>query len=368
MKNKPLFDKKTAMMREFRKCLLRYFVPAFLLISFITYSIYLVALLEKKQPIEEHEKQYLQLTQHLISGEFLGIHNDLEILSKRPVLKEYLSSHSEESKASVAEDFLALSQIKKTYDQARVLDEEGMEKIRINIGKGAPLIVPDGELQAKGHRYYFSDTYNLTGNQIFISPFDLNIEHGAVELPVKPMIRFGTPLYDQDGSKKGILLLNYLGSHLLKQLTTLHEREEHHLMLLNNESYWLKGQKKEDEWGFMFDDRKDVTYRNRFPDEWSKICNNVSGQFYSDIGLVTFYTIYPLREIIHSETVGEHKLGWLEGERYTLKIVSHIDRAYIEQITSEIRENFIQLTVVIGLILVFFTAALAYEKAKSSPS
>jgi len=366
MKIRTLFDKTAVLAREFRKCLLLYFCPPFLLIVFIIYSFYTIALMEKKQTLEEYEKQYLKLTQHLISGEFVGIHNDLEILSKRPVLTEYLSRQNEHSKESISEDFLAVSQAKKTYDQIRVLDTDGMEKIRVNFDQDVSRVVPDNELQPKGNRYYFSNTFDLTGNQIFISPFDLNIEQGVVELPVKPMIRFGTPLYDLDGTKKGVLLLNYLGQHLLEQLTAIHGREGHHLMLLNNQAYWLKGQNKEDEWGFMFNDRKDVTYQNRFPDEWKAISSNVSGQFYSDVGLVTFYTIYPLREIIHSDSTGEHRLEWLNGERYTLKIVSHIEKGHLDQITSETRGNFVGLAIVIAVVLIFFTAALACEKAKRS--
>jgi len=56
--------------------------------------------------------------------------------------------------------------------------------------------VPDKELQKKGKRYYFSDSFKLKPGQIFVSPLDLNVEHGHLEKPIKPMIRFGTPVVD----------------------------------------------------------------------------------------------------------------------------------------------------------------------------
>ncbi len=42
-------------------------------------------------------------------------------------------------------------------------------------------------------------------------------------------------------------------------------------MLLNAEGYWLKGLSAQDEWGFMFENRKDRTLPERDPDTWNRI-------------------------------------------------------------------------------------------------
>jgi hypothetical protein len=50
---------------------------------------------------------------------------------------------------------------------------------------------------------------------VFASPLDLNIERGEIELPLKPMIRFGTPVCDLEGRSQGVVLLNYFGDKLI---------------------------------------------------------------------------------------------------------------------------------------------------------
>ncbi len=73
------------------------------------------------------------------------------------------------------------------------------------------------KLQNKKNRYYFRDVFKLNQGEVFVSPLDLNIERGEIEQPLKPMIRFGTPIFDKYSNKRGIVLLNYLGSKLLNR-------------------------------------------------------------------------------------------------------------------------------------------------------
>ena len=78
------------------------------------------------------------------------------------------------------------------YDQLRYIDETGQEVIRVNAGG---VIVPHEQLQNKADRDYFLKANALAANQIYISRVDLNIEHGKVEQPVKPMLRLAMPVY-----------------------------------------------------------------------------------------------------------------------------------------------------------------------------
>ena len=58
----------------------------------------------------------------------------------------------------------------------------------------------------------------LDKGQVFVSPLDLNIERGAIEQPLKPMIRLATPVFDSAGDKRGIVLINYLGAKLISNI------------------------------------------------------------------------------------------------------------------------------------------------------
>ena len=85
------------------------------------------------------------------------------------------------------------------YDQVRYLDETGMEIVRVNFNNGQPAIVEKNKLQPKGQRYYFKDAITLDKDEIYVSPFDLNIEGQSIELPHKPMVRFSAPVFDRSG-------------------------------------------------------------------------------------------------------------------------------------------------------------------------
>ena len=122
------------------------------------------------------------------------------------------------------------------YDQIRYLDASGQEVVRVDFNAGKPVIVSRAQLQNKSGRYYFSDTIKLDQGNIFVSPPDLNIEHCSLEIPYKPMVRYGTPVFDRAGHKKGIILLNYFGNELLKNFRAVMQGGiQHSSMLLNRD-------------------------------------------------------------------------------------------------------------------------------------
>ncbi len=108
----------------------------------------------------------------------------------------------------MAEEYLRFCKAKGLYDQIRFIDDTGMEVVRASLNNGNPLKIPDGRLQSKADRYYFKDTISLDDGEVFVSPLDLNIEHGIIEQPLKPTIRFGTPVFDDSRQKRGIVVLN----------------------------------------------------------------------------------------------------------------------------------------------------------------
>ena len=96
--------------------------------------------------------------------------------------------------------------------------QNGQERVRVNYRDGNVASVPAHQLQDKSGRYYFEASLAVPPGAIYASRFDLNVEHGRIERPLKPMIRIGTPVLDEHGDKWGIVLVNYLGRDLLDRL------------------------------------------------------------------------------------------------------------------------------------------------------
>jgi signal transduction histidine kinase len=126
---------------------------------------------------------------------------------------------------------------------------------------------------------------------VFVSPFDLNVEHGEIEQPLKPTIRFATPVFDGMGDRRGVLVLNYLGAALIRKLAEVARPFAGTTLLLNKKAYYLRGPTPQSEWGFMRGN--DQTFATDHPAAWSCISENHDGQCRSAEGLVAFRTLNP---------------------------------------------------------------------------
>ena len=275
-----------------RFCLI--FIPFVILTSFFAYYSYRSETTNRRNTIEIEEMQVLKHLETLTSYSFKVIAADLRFLSRQQTLQKLLDGNIS-AVASLANDWRLFAESKAIYDQIRFLDSSGQEVVRVNYNNGKPVIVLANKLQNKANRYYFQETLRLEEGNVFVSPFDLNIEHGQIEQPLKPMIRFGVPIFDRQGQKRGIVLVNYLGNHLINTLlTTQTELSHKQNMLLNSDGFWLVDPDPSREWGFMYGN--DKTFGKAYPQAWSYMQGNEQGQFVSKSGLFSFLTIHPLSE------------------------------------------------------------------------
>lgn len=192
----------------------------------------------------------------------------------------------------LGEVFMTFARNTGRYDQLRYLDVSGRERIRVNFRNGRPVHVAEAELQDKSQRYYVIDTLALTHGKMYVSPLDLNIEHGTIEIPYKPMLRFGMLIHDASGQKRGIIVINQLAGHMLTRFLDILGQDGCQAMLLDNEGYWLASPATEDLWGFMFGN--DHTFARRFPDAWRRLTSQARGSYRNRYGLFSHATFFPL--------------------------------------------------------------------------
>ncbi len=267
---------------------LRLFFPSVLVISLIASGM-LIHDQEKEQQFQKASIQNsVELAVTGIELTFRNIISDLRYLAESNAVSQ-LTEGNENARVTLASDLSHFSRHKSLYDQVRFLDTAGMERVRINYNAGRPVIVKDRDLQSKSGRYYFKDTLRLSQDEVFISPLDLNIERGEIERPLKPMIRFGMPVFGSDGRKRGIVLLNFLAEKFLTRFSRMVVEGKGTLSLLNRDGYWLSGQDPRKEWGFMFAERKELTFGNHFPEAWREIQANGSGLFQGGDGAIRLH-------------------------------------------------------------------------------
>jgi PAS domain S-box-containing protein len=101
---------------------------------------------------------------------------------------------------------------KPVYSQFRFIgvDDGQREVIRVDRSgpNGAVRVVPQEELQRKGDRAYVRETLKLAANEVYVSPIDLNEEHGMIETPRVPTLRVAAPVFASDGKPAGVVVIN----------------------------------------------------------------------------------------------------------------------------------------------------------------
>ncbi len=191
----------------------------------------------------------------------------------------------------VEDAFSDFSRSRSVYFQLRFLDESGVEKVRVDRSFAGPVISQESALQDKGGRYYFKESMRAGKNDVYISNFDLNVEHGRIEIPYRPTLRYSCPVVDNAGVKRGVVVLNYDGGYLLNQIKVQAEAGGGVTMLCNGEGFWMLGAKVDDEWGHIVEDAKEASMPNRFPVAWEVVSRADKGQVVTDRGLFSFDTV-----------------------------------------------------------------------------
>lgn len=294
----------------------------------------------------------LNLQKEDIILDMASVLSDLKFLSDMVEGSRFMEERNPQAQWELTEKIIIFMKAKGIYDQIRVMNIAGIEVIRVNYNQGEPIVTPREQLQDKSKRYYFKETLKLNRGKFYASPFDLNVDQGKITFPLKPMIRLGTPAFNDYGQKKGITIINSLGKRVLEHLSRISSAESGDFMLLNKDGYWLKGRTPEEEWGFVFQDRKDKAFAKVFPKEWQKIRQNESGQFYTQEGLFAFKTVFPLNNR------GEASYYW--------KLVAHVSPPILANLSRQILTRFLLvfcfMTILLIVGCVFLTRAHSYRR------
>ncbi len=348
----------TSVMRASVQLFLVIFMLTGAILSGVIMAFYRTETSTRIESLKKQEQFAVTMQGAAISDIFTAITGDLLFFSRQNELGAYFNTGNVTLLESIGAEYLVASERKRIYDQIRFLDNDGMERVRVNYNRGKPILVSGPELQSKKNRYYFEDCYKLGKDEIFISPFDLNIEQNKIEQPFKPMIRLGTPVFDTANRKRGIVLVNYYGNDLLDRLLTSEQVSEGKTMLLNSEGYWLLSPNPEQTWGFMFRD-SDRTLAAVDPAAWKQILLSDSGQFETAKGLYTFLTISPLTAAFRSSTGSGEAFGRstadIGHDAYHWRLVSFVSTEDLAMMVAIFRVKY--FSVGAGIFLLIATGA-----------
>ncbi len=176
-------------------------------------------------------------------------------------------------------------------DQLRLLDARGREVVRVERRDGAVIRVSESRLQDKAHRDYVRRALKLPPGDIYVSPLDVNVEHGQIERPYKAVIRFVVVVGDGKHHVIGMLVANFLGLELMQQELAETRPPGEHLMINAGSAWWF------DRHGARLDalnDEAAVIARHRLDAGiWRRLMRKKAGQLTDGDSLLTFARYRP---------------------------------------------------------------------------
>ncbi|MBD3167472.1 PAS domain-containing protein [bacterium] len=219
------------------------------------------------------------------------IEGDAMFLARLPSVREYSRSRSTVHYPEIAQALEAFFHTHvDLYHHIRLVDADGMERIRFNNIDNRVVAVPANELQDKSDRYYYNRLKSLRSHQIYLSRIDLNMEQGEIKEPHIPVFRVGIPLFDRQNRFAGAVLLNVKGHRLLRDFEPSAWTTGGRLYFVNREGYFLEAPEDTLEWGFMFG-RDDHTMVDVFPELWERLQHNPSITQLTEKGLFVTHAV-----------------------------------------------------------------------------
>jgi len=196
-----------------------------------------------------NQQELVRSLNNSIESFLASAEDDVLFLSQSSPMMRYLAKQSADDptllKKDLAHEFLAFSKQRKIYYQIRYLDETGQEIVRVDSNKRSSNIIPDRKLQNKGSRGYFKNSVGLSKGNVFVSKLDLNREHGQVEVPHKPVIRYATTVQYKNGEPAGIIITNVSAAEFLDNNAGI--------ALIDKDGFYMAGVQESKLWGAPHD-------------------------------------------------------------------------------------------------------------------
>ena len=332
--------------------------PFFFIFIVCCYAIFLALTLvyqdkvaNKEELVRIDQNRAVSIRKSSLMEDFNVPFADVRILAD--ILSYRMSSYSL-YKEDALRVLYSFAENKSGYGQVRLLNAQGFEQIRINRDRGRSRVVPEEELQQKAHRGYFKASQKLGAGDVYVSRLDLNIENHKIEIPYVPVIRFMTPVVDDNGVRRGLMILNFYAAEMLMHFQDVASDVMSNAMLLNNEGHWLVSDHEEACWAFMFEkDPKKLckkTFAAQYPVVWKRVQQGATGQVSNEDGMFTWATVSPAFAISPKIGKGQQAYPPVAVSPYQWVVMQHVSTEKLNAIRASIYETCLLAWIFISFI------------------
>gem|GEM_PF-643536 len=189
---------------------------------------------EMKEMALRNLEQEAMSIRNRIEMQLVKFSQDVRYLGSSPFLDDYIrhlgTRKEKRYRWEALQNLIRFSGANSVYNQLRYIDENGLERLRVDRKGKEVKVTPAYMLQDKSQRYYFQEAIVLNPGEIYVSPMDYNVEHGKVELPKLPVFRFAYRVVSA-GQLRGVFVLNVFGQTILDILNAGVEAKPSYLSL-----------------------------------------------------------------------------------------------------------------------------------------
>ncbi|MBO6808384.1 CHASE domain-containing protein [Thalassospira sp.] len=154
-------------------------------------------------------------------------------------------------KDQIGNSFIAYMLSSPAVTQARIIDIDGRELVRVSYQGQLITMLPDAELQDKGDEPYMQVAPYIERGSEWVSNITLNRENGEIATPVVPTVRFLSPIYDRSQNIVAVAVINVDASAIFSQVM-LPEDGDVLAFVLNERGEFLVSPDKELEFSFEY--------------------------------------------------------------------------------------------------------------------
>jgi len=321
------------------------FIGMALAITLFSYAFYQEDAKAERERILTRDLHHIEIQQTLLTDALAKAFHMVSFISDQVNLHRPFSNP--EGKRQLDADIISLLKNLPGFNKVQLLDLQGHELIRISHSKAGSLLTPKDKLQNQRDDYFHKAMYLKRGH-IYISPLNLNIEHGEVEQPPNPVIRLAIPAFEGE-QRTGTVMLNMKMDNVLTRLQQVNHTGESTSYLLNSDGFFLSSPHSEWNWGFILHGQRHQNFAAKFPEAWHRISGQHRGHFEADGDMFSFATFDPLKPLEQSPAfmAGDN----IKHHRYI--IVSRLSAAAFAQIMAQQCRQYL-----IGFVLLMLAAAL----------
>ena len=315
------------------------FVPVAALILIVGFSFASLRTDHRIESILDDDDSRLEQINGFIAAQVSGSLNHLLAVAAESVTQQVLDSPDPSSLQSLEAAFLTLARRNPYYQQVRWIDETGQERVRVSRDQGDPYPVPRQELQNKGRRYYFTAARALLPGEVYISPVDLNVEHGQIEVPYKPVLRIAKPVFNRERDLRGIIIMNIAMRHVFDAVSNLRGDDQGvEYLLVNHEGQVLNPHKHDLKAAAGKEDG--VGFTDSYAPIWERIATSEKGKMEVDNGLWAWNSLTSakiLRTMKQAFPRDSFKVDRMVSDKFNMMLIAHRPIGFVMEVRRDSR-------------------------------